>query len=51
MGGDDIAQKSVSLGSGGDVLLHRLIMLAFGRFVTGILGCWCPITYNDKSVK
>ena len=33
------------------VCLCRLIMLALGRCVTGILGCWCPIKYNDNCAK
>ena len=54
MAGDDVAQKSVSLGSCGDVL-HLSIFVGlsclYWECVTAILGCWCPINYNDNSVK
>ena len=54
MGGYDLAQSVCHWDL---VLMYfakslcRLIILALGRCVTGILGCWCPIKYNDNFVK
>ena len=52
--GDDIAQKSVNRmlwRCASSKYVHRLVMLSLGRCVIGILGCWCPVKYNDTSVK